>query len=997
MVLLIWLLVCIDKSVAPSIQQVERRVASIDSAPEKGPATRWVGGSERVVVEVKKLADDMVVSIASDGFRLVAFGNGHRIEIEDGVREGVPGAPAIPIIVHGFECAPGNSAYVTIDEATYNTYTNIDLIPEGVEVRPDDKIFDQEAFWPPEMVSSEEAYVGRRKLVRLAYRPFQYNPVTRELRHYHQIKSRIQFKPERPAAHKASFKMSSNGFDDDAAGGAVAGDCDCSEPVIRIEDLISPPTGQAHDFFRRRAGADFNACFKVRVAEVGIHRLTYGNLLAAGVPDAELVGNNLRMFYGDREIAISVSNDGKFSSSSEDHVSFYAEPFRSNYSNDNYYWLGFGAGGLRMMDENAPDVGDSPPVREACRRVTVDQGEVWFDNLVSTLRDEFVDIDDGIYDGWFLKVITESSTGTESIFFSGTDHAAAGLVNFEATVFGVASFGPDQIHHFNVRNQSGNVVFNTTYNGVVKEEISQSFSSSLLNAAGVTRFDITGSATHIDRSALQFANITFQRDLYATGDALSFGGTMGDHRYEVDGLSTTVAGDLWLLDVSDGYEPIRLAGFSTFSSGGNAGVRFRRNTVNNPCYFAAGPSGLITVPSSNIMAAKFGDLSDTSRQHDYIAVVPAAYEVQARRVLEHRDQLALDVMVVTDEEIYNEFGYGIKHPAAFQQFFGYAFHHWVKEPSYVFLVGDGHYDPLNRDTSIPDVLPSFMKVVSFSHAPVDSYYVQVNGDDKLADMAIGRAPVNNLSQLQHMVDKMIAHDDDLDGGVVPDTWRSRIQFVADNKTTITDPDFDADTQSDIIDAFVDSPYVASTTFLPDSATSGSGQVATARSAILNAFNAGRHLVAYLGHGATAQWASENMFDGDDITGSLAANTVFPIVTIFSCQNGVYHLPETTPSCLAESFVLTANKGAVAVIAPSALADHFSSLFLSRGFYSAALDGMVVDGFSAGDLTYTPADVRTLGEAYLSGQAGVFLGAGSAAFELEFYNIFGDPATLVRQP
>ena len=853
-------------------------------------------------------------------------------------------------------------------------------------------------FWPGDLVEIEEAYAGRKKLVRVVYQPLQYNPVTRELRHYRQIPSELSFGPEQRVEVAAPFKVASSAFDEGSVGGAIAGDCDCSEPFVFPSDLILPTAGQASDFARRQAGADFQACFKVRVTQAGIHRLTYANLLSAGVPDAELVGNNIRMFYKDREIAIDTSTDGKFSSAAEHYISFYGEPFQSNYSNDNFYWIGFGAGGLRWASRPVDDVPSlGTPITEACRRVSINQGTLWFDTLIDILKRNFVDVDDGVYDGWFAATITEHpangfpNAGIASLYFPGANHAGSGNVTFSGTAYGITP--PGGRHEINATNQDGVPVFNYGYFGVIRDDVNVTFPSSALSATGTTRLDLLGVTSGLDRHNLRDARLEFNRLLIVEGNRLNFGGTSGAHRYEVDGLSSTSVAETWLMDVSDGFEPVRLTGFSFAATGNGNAVRFADNQPNHPCYFIGGSVGTILVTAADILPGGIAALSDTGRQHDYIAIVPAIYESEARRLLEHRDQLGVDVLVATDEEIYNEFGYGIHHPMAIHQFLGFAFHHWVREPKYVMLVGDGHFDPLNRiGQNLNEVIPAQMKVVSFAHAPVDALYAQVNGADKLADMAVGRMPVNNLAEFRNVVDKILVHDVNLDAGPVSGTWRGSLQMVADNQEA-QDPNFAGDVQSDLVDALVSFPYVAGRTYLPNNASAG--QENASRTAIINAFNSGKLLVNYVGHGSTVQWTSENIFDSGNAS-ALNNSGVFPVVTVFTCQNGIYHLPHTTPSCMAETLLRSANRGAVAVIAPGAPADHISSLNLSKGFYNAALNGQVVSGFSSGDLVYTPGTVRTVGDAYLSGLAGVFLGTGSGAFELEFYTLFGDPATLIRQ-
>jgi hypothetical protein len=994
-----------NQSLSGNSEQAERGDFDVPSPSAGGEALRSnrqfgsVGSSDLVVSIGDQGARQ--VDITTVGFSLVAFGAGHQVSVSNGQRSKKNGEPDLPRVVYGFTGEAGHAAHVKLGTLDYDTYEDIDIVPveDGV-LKADGSPYEEDAFWPPQLVEVREAYAGRKKLVRVSYSPFQYNPVTRELRHYRDLQSTITQEPEVPKQVSAAIKSASTAFDD-VVGGVVPGDCGCAEPRIVPTDLIAVPRGQPEDFARRQSGVAFDACFKIRITETGLHKLTYRNLLDAGVPDAELAGNNLRMFYKDRELAITTSVTGKFTDDSDHFVRFYAERFESDQTNDNYYWLGFGAGGLRMGERTVPDnAGLGAAIDQACRSVTLDQGAVRFDSLVPLFRHitSDVDVDNGLYDGWFLGTIKEARTAQPvELIFPGTDAAVSGSVSFEATAYGVTTPAD---HWLNVVNQSGAAVFAHSYNGVKEEAVTQSFSSSLLNTAGTTTLSILGSTIAqaggnsfvIDRHNIRNARIEFSRYLHATGDALSFGGTVGNQRYEIQKLSVAAPSAISLLDVSDGFEPIRLVGYSIFSNGLGAGVRFVDNRPINSCYYVSGPGGEIVVDDADIVAASFGNLSDTARQHDYIAIVPAGYEADARRLLEHRDQFGHDVFVVTDEEIYDEFGYGIRHPMAIRQFLGYAFHHWLKEPKSVLLVGDSHFDPLDRlGTSGPIVLPCVIEVVATGHAPVDAQFVQVNGDDHMADMAIGRMPVENVGHFSAMVDKTLLHDTSFDAGAIANTWRSRLHFIADNQE-LTDPNFGGDVQTFLINGIVQSPYTATLSQLQ--AAPNQGQIDGKTSEIVSAINAGRIFTSFTGHGSLVQWASENMFDDADAVSSLSNSAIPTIVTVFACQNGVFHHP--TAVGLAETFMRTANKGAVAVLAPGALADHQSSLSLSEGFYNAALKAQVPTGFSEG-LLYSPAPIRTVGEAYLGGLAGVFFGPGPETRELDFYVLFGDPAAVIRQP
>ena len=70
--------------------------------------------------------------------------------------------------------------------------------------------------------------------------------------------------------------------------------------------------------------------------------------------------------------------------------------------------------------------------------------------------------------------------------------------------------------------------------------------------------------------------------------------------------------------------------------------------------------------------------------------------------------------------------------------------------------------------------------------------------------------------------------------------------------------------------------------------------ADTRPSIVAAFDAGAALMSYLGHGGTAVWASENVWNNWDAP-SLSPQGEQPFLLAMDCLNGYFHLRPRTPS------------------------------------------------------------------------------------------------------
>ena len=91
--------------------------------------------------------------------------------------------------------------------------------------------------------------------------------------------------------------------------------------------------------------------------------------------------------------------------------------------------------------------------------------------------------------------------------------------------------------------------------------------------------------------------------------------------------------------------------------------------------------------------------------------------------------------------------------------------------------------------------------------------------------------------------------------------------------------------------------------------------AATRAEIAHALDQGASLLSYVGHGSTAVWASENVWNNLDVN-ALSPQSQQPVLFTMNCLNGFFHFPPL--NSLAEQFVKAEGKGAVAAFSPSGL-------------------------------------------------------------------------------
>jgi CSLREA domain-containing protein len=415
---------------------------------------------------------------------------------------------------------------------------------------------------------------------------------------------------------------------------------------------------------------------------------------------------------------------------------------------------------------------------------------------------------------------------------------------------------------------------------------------------------------------------------------------------EVPGLGP----DAVLLDTTD-VTPRWLTG----ATAGASGMSFRAETGHR--YFAAAPSALRT-PALRVPAPP--TLRSTRNQADYVLVGPRAFLATAEPLLALRQSQGLRTQAVAIEDVYDAFGCGEESPEALKDFLAYAYHSW-KRPSlrYVVLLGDATYDPKDYlQTGVRNRVAPLMTRTTYLWTASDPAYAALNGDDLLPDVALGRLPAATIDEARILVEKIIAFETagrDLSGPAV---------LVADNADLAGD--FEANA-NDIARSILAGRTVERV-FLSEKG-------AATRAEIAHALDQGASLMSYVGHGGTAVWASENVWNNLDVN-ALLPQAQQPVLFTMNCLNGFFHFPPL--NSLAEQFLKAEGKGAVAAFSPSGLSLDGPAHVLHKALLTELLSGRH----------------ERLGDAVLAAQ-GTYADSGAFPELLTIYHLFGDPAMKVR--
>jgi hypothetical protein len=400
---------------------------------------------------------------------------------------------------------------------------------------------------------------------------------------------------------------------------------------------------------------------------------------------------------------------------------------------------------------------------------------------------------------------------------------------------------------------------------------------------------------------------------------------------------------------------------------------------------------------TSVLKDEPSDLKNTARQADYVMVAHERLRSAIQPLAEYYRGTGLKVEVVDIQDVYDEFNHGILHPRALKDFLRHAYHQWQKpSPRYVLLVGDASWDSKNEKAdeslypaaafspahgtlfagidAIPyaqgaalnhrNLIPTWSYLTYDGHAAGDNWFVSVDGEDDLPDMAVGRFPAVEPAEVSAIVAKTIAYQQGSDWS----DWRRRILWITSEQLGFQHMSDGAAEAANRLGFAPDKVYP------PANSTSAQDQ-ARLRAAL----NRGQLLVHFVGHGGRYIWRTgpadwqqhRDLFNLDDID-QLEPSGRLPMVLSMTCYSGPFDHPSA--DSIGEKFLRVAGKGAVAVLAAS--------------WRNAPYQSMTTDVVT--ELTRPGAP--SIGEAIQRVKR-----AGKHREFIEQYNLLGDPALRLAVP
>ncbi len=692
---------------------------------------------------------------------------------------------------------------------------------------------------------------------------------------------------------------------------------------------------------------------KITVEEDGIYRLTHSALQEVGLDlkSAELATAQLTNLGQEVPIWMAGTDEGQRGWHA---IEFYGTANESKYSVANVYWLTIGQATGKRMEE---------------RPVSSVEAASFPSSFEATLHRE----ENSLYwakaprgvDRWHWQSLIAPAPAT---FTFTPHHLAAGDGRLRVALLGGTSDPAEPDHHVLV-HLNEHLVADATWDGQ-ETYLVEAATSHLLEGENVLLLEAPGdTGAKADVILLDWYEISYQRGFVAEDDRLQFEARRPEAPPELDeGLVEGQAGayrlagfsqpDVSIFDITDPANAVRLNGYAVESEGDAYAVSFSDEVPGQRRYLVV--SSMAIKEPTRMALADDTDLRASDNQADYLVITHPDFRESIKPLVEWRESGGLEVKVVTIEEVYDEFSFGLADPTAIRDFLSYTHQHWTRPaPRYVLLVGDASYDYRdNLKAPNKNLLPTYLVQTYFvGETASDNWFVDFD-DDSLPEMAIGRLPVNSAAGAKVVVDKIVSYE----RNPTPGEWRKRVLFVADDDQA----DFEA-TSDSLIESNLPPDYQATRVYLSDFADP---EESAAR--IIEEFNQGTAIVNYVGHAALNVWAKEGVFSSADIA-NLRNGSKLPLVVTITCLDGYFHHPQA--NCLAEELLVAEGKGALASFAPTSELLPAEQDALVRALFEALF----------------ASDAPTLGEAVMRAKRSLSDSGQAYQDLIQTYTLFGDPA------
>lgn len=655
--------------------------------------------------------------------------------------------------------------------------------------------------------------------------------------------------------------------------------------------------------------------WKVYLNKKGLYRLTYEQLVSAGLSAGEKINSSkIELFCNGEPVPLHVADNGDDTFNKGDYIQFIGGPPKSSpnsnlniYNNQNIYWLSFQAdsSGLYYNEKNGFPDNWQKTFQSSLRTLHYE---------VDTVYERLGLADNEERDYWYWG---KASGQNKQIlqFFSHTFSEPPGIIpdssifKLRVNLHGMTNIGsiyPDHNAEILLTSQP---IGSVQWDGQSAVTFEKEFSLKNVSIFKENNFQVVVKADipsdpfgqTSDEIRVNWFELDYWAEHRANGKYFSFispPGITGKNRFSVYS---------WTGNSMKVYIPEKRLLLVNVQNTGNQYFEWLFNdsvTVRTE-YFCASDDFFLS-PDSIVMNMN-SDLKNRSNAADYIIIAHPDFKEAASKLQEFRAGNLSGfnvprVKTVFIQDIYNEFSGGLTDPYAVRDFVKYVFENWTQPaPSYIALMGDMSWDYRGKvKGSRKNFIPSIpYHSIRYGQAVNDNGFVTVAGDDVMPDLAIGRLSCETPAEADILVEKIVNYK-----AAAEKEWKENILLIGAGESVSDENYFGFNSESIRLEKGYITPSGYSTTkvFRYPSRPEDKKFLGE-RPEIREAFNRGCVLANFYGHGGGYQW--DFVFLNDDIY-LLQNENRLPVILSITCYTAHFDNQDV----FGEQFNKVAGKGSV---------------------------------------------------------------------------------------
>lgn len=654
--------------------------------------------------------------------------------------------------------------------------------------------------------------------------------------------------------------------------------------------------------------------YKFKVAQDGMYRVTYEELVQAGLPTESIKGIDLKLFNYGKEHAIYVSDPNEFNAG--DYIEFYGE--RNTIGLDSLLYEDwktdlFNPEYSVVTDTNAYFLTVSPETNNL--RYTQVNPDYNNNNLTPFpyyLHEEKV-----VYSGTFFKNVDGDLRFPN---FEPTEGFGSGVQQSTNSNFKVDNYiesGPLGIMKFRIGFNKILPRIDISWNGVLKDtkelvagktyEFSYNLEKNEINANNVLNIKNTFSLN--DRHTISFASLVYPR-------AFDFG-NKPEYLFKVPSSSSKQ-----LLEISK----FNSENNTVYLYDVNKKIKYNTSTTNNKILAILNPSvdsdhKLILINNGALKSVSkisvFNPKPFNNKGQEYVIISnKALYSEGVDYVNEYAAYRSSELgggyntEIVEIQDIYDNFGYGIdRHFMGIKQFASYMHFNWLNT-KLVFLIGKGiEYPSIRKENEYLNYVNKVFFIPTFGYTASDNMlFSERNYPDPY--FAVGRLAARTPDDIKNYLDKVKLHDlAPKSGSNIEDQyWMKRVLHLGGGKNIgeQTSIKLGLDNMARLLQDTIMGAEINS--FFKKT---GEPILFNVNEEINDLFNNGLSLVNFFGHSEPGAWdfSIENPRNYKNFG-------KYPFINSFGCYSGNLHGPSKG---ISESFVLEKDKGSIGFLASTGTA------------------------------------------------------------------------------